>query len=152
MPKTLNKRQIKAILPHRAPFLFIDKVIEIDGKKRVVAVKKILKNEPFFQGHFPRYPIMPGVLIIEAMAQTSIILYYLNKSKIAKSQPNYYLGKVKAEFTAPVFPGETLLIEAKKVIIIDTACIIDTLAHVNNNAVAFAHLVFSIKPQDNGRC
>src|SRR4030043_69808 len=142
-----SKEKIKSILPHRDPFLFIDEVIDIDTKK-VVAVKNIKDNEGFFEGHFPGKPIMPGVLIIEAMAQTSIILFFVDKPEIAKAHPDYYLGKVKAEFLAPVYPGDRLIIEAEKVKFLDYAAITDTIAKVNNKIVAKANLVFSIKPRE----
>ncbi|MGQ9571240.1 MAG: 3-hydroxyacyl-ACP dehydratase FabZ [Thermodesulfovibrionales bacterium] len=140
-----DKEKIKSILPHREPFLFIDEVIEIEGTDRVIAVKHIKDNEDYFKGHFPDRPIMPGVLIIEAMAQTSIIVYYLCKPEIAKSHPDYYLGKVKAEFLAPVYTGDNLIIQANKVKVLDNAAIIDTIARVNNNVVAKANFVFGIK-------
>ena len=143
-----NKEKIKSILPHREPFLFIDEVIEIDDTEKVVAVKNIKLDEDFFKGHFPDKPIMPGVLIIEAMAQTSIIIYYICKPEIAKSHPNYYLGKVKAEFLAPVYPGDKLIIHAMKVKVLDYAAIIDTVAKVENNIVAKANFVFGIKKNE----
>jgi 3-hydroxyacyl-[acyl-carrier-protein] dehydratase len=143
-----DKEKIKSILPHRDPFLFIDEVIEIDGTEKVVAVKNIKDNESFFEGHFPGRPIMPGVLIIEAMAQTSIILFFIDKPKIAKAHPDYYLGKVKAEFLAPVYPRDRLIIEAEKVKILDYAMITNTIVKVNNKIVAKANLVFSIKPHE----
>jgi 3-hydroxyacyl-[acyl-carrier-protein] dehydratase len=140
-----DKEKIKSILPHREPFLFIDEVIEIDGTQKVVAVKYINKNESFFQGHFPDKPVMPGVLIIEAMAQASIILYSIDKPEIAKAHPDYYLGKVKAEFLSPVYPGDKLIIETNKVKFLDNAAITDTIANVNNKIVAKANLVFGVK-------
>jgi len=140
-----DKEKIKSMLPHREPFLFIDEIIEIDGTQKVVAVKNIKDNENFFEGHFPGKPIMPGVLIIEAMAQTSIILYSLSKPEIVKTHPNYYLGKVKAEFLAPVSPGDKLIVETNNVKILDYAAIIDAVAKVNNKIVAKANLVFGIK-------
>lgn len=140
-----DKEKIKSILPHREPFLFIDEVIEIDGTEKVVAVKNIKDNESFFEGHFPGKPIMPGVLIIEAMAQTAIILYYICKPEIAKTHPNYYLGKVKVEFLLPVLPGDTLIVETNNVKILDYAAIIDAIAKVKDKIVAKANLVFSIK-------
>ena len=143
-----DKEKIKSILPHREPFLFIDEVIDIEGTKKVVAVKYIKGNESFFEGHFPGKPIMPGVLIIEAMAQTSIILFFVDKQKIAKAHPDYYLGKVKAEFLAPIYPGDRLIIEAEKVKFLDYAAITDTVAKVNDIVVAKANLVFSIKPRE----
>jgi 3-hydroxyacyl-[acyl-carrier-protein] dehydratase len=140
--------KIKSVLPHREPFLFIDEVLEIEGTQRVVAVKHIKKNESYFEGHFPGKPIMPGVLIIEAMAQASIILFYLSKTEVAKSHPNYYLGKVKAEFVSPVYPGDKLIVEASKVKFLDYAAITDTLARVDDKVVAKANLVFSIQKNE----
>lgn len=140
-----DKEKIKSILPHREPFLFIDEVIEIDGTDRVKAVKYIKVDEDYFKGHFPGKPIMPGVLIIEAMAQTSIIVYHLCKPEIAMSNPDYYLGKVKAEFLAPVYPGNKIVIQAEKVKVLDYAAIIDTVAKVDENIVAKANFVFGIK-------
>lgn len=143
-----DKEKIKSILPQREPFLFIDEVIEIEGTKKVVATKFISADESFFQGHFPGRPIMPGVLIIEAMAQASIVLYYVCKPEIAKTHPNYYLGKVKAEFIAPVFPGDKLLLEANNVKIINNAGVVDVLARVGDKIVAKASLTFGIKKNE----
>jgi len=140
-----DKEKIKSILPHREPFLFIDEIIEIDGAQKVVAVKYINKNESFFQGHFPDKPVMPGVLIIEAMAQASIILYSIDKPEIAKAHPDYYLGKVKAEFLSPVYPGDKLTIETNKVKFLDNAGMTDAIIKVNNKIVAKINLVFGVR-------
>ena len=140
-----DKEKIKSILPHREPFLFIDEIIEIDGTQKVVAVKYINKNESFFQGHFPDKPVMPGVLIIEAMAQASIILYSIDKPEIAKAHPDYYLGKVKAEFLSPVYPGDKLIIETNKVKFLDNAGITDAIIKVNNKIVAKINIVFGVR-------
>jgi 3-hydroxyacyl-[acyl-carrier-protein] dehydratase len=140
-----DKERIQSILPHREPFLFIDEITEIDGTKKVVAVKNIKGSESFFEGHFPDNPIMPGVLIIEAMAQASIILYYECKPEIAKTHPNYYLGKVRAEFLSPVFPGDKLILETNNIKIIDEAAVIDALARVDDRIVAKANFVLGIK-------
>jgi 3-hydroxyacyl-[acyl-carrier-protein] dehydratase len=99
----------------------------------------------FFEGHFPGRPIMPGVLIIEAMAQTSIILYCVCKPEIGKTHPNYYLGKVKAEFLSPALPGNRLILEAYNVKIIDEAGVVDALARIDDRIVAKANFVFGIK-------
>jgi 3-hydroxyacyl-[acyl-carrier-protein] dehydratase len=143
-----DKEKIKTILPQREPFLFIDEVIEVVGTEKVVAVKYIDPNEPFFKGHFPGKPIFPGVLIVEAMAQASIILYYLCKPEIAKTHPTYYLGRTKAEFLAPVFPGDKLILEANKVKILDNAGVVDTVARVGDKIAAKAQLIFGIKKNE----
>lgn len=143
-----DKEKIKSVLPHREPFLFIDELEEIDGTQRIVAVKYVEERENYFKGHFPGKPIMPGILIVEAMAQASIILFYLDRPEIAKTQPDYYLGKVKAEFLAPVYPGDKLLIEINKVKFLDYAGITDAVSRVNNKVCAKANLVFGLKKSD----
>ncbi len=143
----LGKEQIKAILPQREPFLFIDEVIEVDGTDRVVAVLHINGSENYFEGHFPGKPVMPGVLIIEAMAQASIILYSVCKPDIAGARPDYYLGKVKSEFLSPVLPGDKLIIEASAVKIVDNAGVVDAVARVGDRIAAKANLVFGVSPR-----
>ncbi len=140
-----DQEKIKSVLPHREPFLFIDEILEIEGTQKIIAVKKIGDSEDYFKGHFPGNPIMPGVLIIEAMAQASVILFSLDRPHIAEAQPDYYLGKVKAEFLAPAHPGDQLIVESIKVKFLDNAAITDTLAKVNGRVVAKANLVFSIQ-------
>jgi 3-hydroxyacyl-[acyl-carrier-protein] dehydratase len=143
-----DKEKIKTVLPQREPFLFIDEIVEIKGTEKVVAVKYIKSDESFFKGHFPGRPVMPGVLIVEAMAQTSIILYSVCKPEIAKIHPNYYLKKVKAEFLSPVFPGDKLFLETNNVKIINEAGIVDALARVNDSIVAKANFVFAVKQNE----
>ena len=140
-----DKEKIKSVLPHREPFIFIDEIISVSGTEQVVAVKHIEKDESYFKGHFPGNPVMPGVLVIEAMAQASIILFFLDRPEIAGADPDYYLGKVKAEFLAPVFPGDRLVVETNKVKFLDYAAITDVSAKVNDKVVAVANLVFSIQ-------
>lgn len=146
---TWDIEKIKSILPQREPFLFIDEIIEIDGTQKVVAVKNIDENENYFKGHFPNNPIMPGVLIIEAMAQTTIILYSLCYPQIAKTHPNYYLGKVKAQFLNITSPKSKIIITATKIKIIGNSGIVEARAEVNNTLIAKAELVFSVKQNEN---
>src|SRR5262249_5126727 len=110
-PKTsLDITQIQAILPPRYPFLLIDRVIEMERMKRIVAIKNVTANEPFFSGHFPGYPIMPGVLIIEAMAQAGGALL-LTEIPDRDKRLMVFTGIDKAKFRKPVTPGDQLRIE-----------------------------------------
>ena len=140
-----DQEKIKTVLPHREPFIFIDEIIEIIGTEKVVAIKNVKENEDYFRGHFPGNPLMPGVLVIEAMAQASVILYSLDRPHVAETNPDYYLGKVKSEFLSPVNPGDRLIIESNKVRFLDNAAITETLARVDDRIVAKANLVFSIQ-------
>lgn len=109
--------EIKETLPHRYPFLLVDRVLELEPNKRIVAIKNVTINEPFFEGHFPHYPVMPGVLIIEAMAQTAALLSF--KSLGTKRDDNtvvYLVGVDGARFKRPVVPGDTLILEAEKLL------------------------------------
>ncbi|MCE2852977.1 MAG: 3-hydroxyacyl-ACP dehydratase FabZ [Chloroflexaceae bacterium] len=105
----MNVEQIMAVIPHRYPFLLIDRIVELEPGVRAVAIKQVTINEPFFQGHFPDYPIMPGVLIIEALAQTGAVAGMVlpeNKGKIA-----LFAGIEGARFRRPVVPGDSLRLE-----------------------------------------
>ena len=109
--------EIKEYLPHRYPFLLVDRVLELEPDVRIVAIKNVTINEPFFQGHFPHYPVMPGVLIVEAMAQAAALLSF--KSLGTKRDDNmvvYLVGVDGARFKRPVVPGDTLILEAEKLL------------------------------------
>lgn len=144
----LSLDQIKDLLPHREPFLFIDEVIDTRDKDTVIAKKSFLKSDSFFKGHFPGNPVVPGVLLIETMAQTAIILYYLNKSDLTQKKPLFYLGKVKAEFLAPATPDCTLFITATAVKLIESAGIVNAIVTLNDKIIAKAELVFGVKLND----
>ncbi len=107
----LDINEIMKILPHRYPFLMVDRIIEVEQGKRCVGIKNVTMNEPFFQGHFPGHPIMPGVLIIEAMAQVAGIMAYLASEEANRGKVTYFLAIDNARFRKPVFPGDQLRIE-----------------------------------------
>jgi 3-hydroxyacyl-[acyl-carrier-protein] dehydratase len=110
-PKTtLDILEIQRILPHRYPFLLIDRVVDLTRKERIVAIKNVTVNEPFFQGHFPNLPIMPGVLIVEAIAQAGGALL-LTEVEDRDSKLMVFTGIEKARFRRPVTPGDQLRIE-----------------------------------------
>lgn len=103
----LDSVEIQKILPHRYPFLLIDRVLEYEKLKRVVAIKQVTANEPFFQGHFPGMPVMPGVLQIEALAQAGAILI-LKEIDDRENKIPFFTGIESARFRRPVVPGDTL--------------------------------------------
>lgn len=106
----MDSLQIQAILPHRYPFLLVDRIIEFEANLRIVGFKNMTFNEPFFQGHFPGRPIMPGVLIIEALAQVGGLLAI--KSSVLQGPPVVYLAGVeRAKFRKPVLPGDQMRLE-----------------------------------------
>lgn len=105
----MDIKEIQELLPHRYPFLLVDKIIEIEPRVKAVGIKNVTINEEFFQGHFPGNPIMPGVLIIEAMAQVAGILAFRSGIKDPKSV--YFLSIEKAKFRKPVVPGDQLRFE-----------------------------------------
>ncbi len=113
--------KITAFLPHRPPFLFVDRVTELDVEKRVVAELDLKPSEPHFQGHFPENPVMPGVLITEALAQTAgLLIAFTEESKNRDAHGKmFYLAKADMKWMSPAHPGDTLILEAKHVRTLD---------------------------------
>ena len=107
---TMDILEIQSLLPHRYPFLLIDRVIELEPLKRIVALKNVTMNEPFFQGHFPGAPVMPGVLIIEAMAQAGAVLLF-REVPDRENKLMYFAAIEAARFRKPVIPGDQLRLE-----------------------------------------
>jgi 3-hydroxyacyl-[acyl-carrier-protein] dehydratase len=107
----LDINEIMKILPHRYPFLMVDRIIEMELGIRCVGIKNVTINEPFFQGHFPGHPVMPGVLIIEALAQVAGIMGYLASDEATRAKVTYFMSIDNARFRKPVFPGDQLRIE-----------------------------------------
>lgn len=133
---------IKEILPHRYPFLLVDRILELDPGKRAVGLKNVTANEPFFQGHFPLHPVMPGVLIIEAMAQVGGVMILSideNKGKLA------YLGTVnEAKFRRPVVPGDALEMEVVLLRIRGNSGKVRCIARVGGQEAASAEILFAL--------
>ena len=111
MELPLNYEEIAKILPHRYPFLLVDRITEVELGKRIVGIKNVTINEPFFQGHFPGKPIMPGVLIIEAMAQVGGVLARLSKPEVFERNGGFifFMAMDKVKFRKPVIPGDQIV-------------------------------------------
>ena len=109
-------QEIMETIPHRYPFLLVDKIVEMEIGKRVVGIKNVTMNEPFFQGHFPGHPIMPGVLILEAMAQAGGVLALKSvPPEEVKNKVIYFMSIDKAKFRKPVIPGDQLRFELEQI-------------------------------------
>jgi 3-hydroxyacyl-[acyl-carrier-protein] dehydratase len=108
----MDIQEILAHLPHRYPIILVDRVLEIEPGKRIVAIKNVTANEPVFTGHFPNYPVMPGVLILESMAQAAAILSFVTLGQKPQSDSMYYFAGIdKARFKRPVTPGDQMRLE-----------------------------------------
>jgi UDP-3-O-[3-hydroxymyristoyl] N-acetylglucosamine deacetylase / 3-hydroxyacyl-[acyl-carrier-protein] dehydratase len=107
----MDSKDILAVLPHRYPFLMVDRILSFEGEKKIVGMKSVTINEPYFQGHFPGHPVMPGVLQVEAMAQVASIL--MSKVKAVANGIGYFMSADEVKFRKPVLPGDTLIIEAE---------------------------------------
>ena len=112
VPTTLDINEIQRILPHRYPFLLIDRVIDLTPRERIVAIKNVTINEPFFQGHFPNLPIMPGVLVVEALAQAGGALL-LTEVEDRDQKLMVFTGIERARFRRPIIPGDQVRIEVE---------------------------------------
>jgi len=143
MAITLNTKEIMGILPHRFPFLLVDKIIELEERKRIVGIKNVTYNESFFQGHFPSQPIMPGVLIIEAMAQVGGVLL-LKSIPEMKRRVVYFIGIDKAKFRRPVYPGDQIRIEVEVMRLRERTCKVKGKAFVEGELVAEAEIMSAL--------
>ena len=143
MESNYDIQGIMKLLAHRYPFLLIDRVIEVVPGDKITALKNVTNNEPFFQGHFPGRPIMPGVLIVEAMAQAGGILAYLTGSTEQRSRLIYFMGMDKVRFRKPVVPGDQILFNAKIIKFRSKAAKMSGIATVDDELVAEAELMAS---------
>jgi len=130
-------QQILDLLPHRYPFLLVDRIVELEPRKRIVGLKCVSVNEPYFQGHFPGVPVMPGVLIIEALAQTAAVLV-LHEVPERKERLVYFTGIDEARFRRPVGPGDVLRLEIDVLQLRPRAAKMQAIAKVGTEIVAEA--------------
>ena len=143
---TLDIHQIKNYLPHRYPFLLIDRVLETTSDKYLVGLKNVTYNEPFFMGHFPNRPVMPGVLIVEALAQACAIMASYGASDIdTENRVYYFTGIDKARFKRPVEPGDQIIFEVELVRRIKNMWKCKGVAKVDGAVAASAELMFTFK-------
>lgn len=143
METVFDIQAIAALLPHRYPFLLIDRVVSLKPNEEIVALKNVSMNEPFFQGHFPSVPIMPGVLIVEAMAQAGGVLVLDSLPKDKHGRPVYFMGLDKVRFRKPVVPGDQIIFEVKILKLRSKAAKLAGKASVDDNLVAEAELMAS---------
>jgi 3-hydroxyacyl-[acyl-carrier-protein] dehydratase len=143
---TLDIQEILGLLPHRYPFLLIDRIVEFERTKRLVAIKNVTINEPFFQGHFPDYPIMPGVLVVEAMAQAGgIIMMYELEDRLSKLV--VFTGIERAKFRRPITPGDQVRIEVEVLAFRSRAGRIQGRATVDGKLACEATLTCQVVPR-----
>jgi 3-hydroxyacyl-[acyl-carrier-protein] dehydratase len=142
----IDIEKIKTVLPHRYPFLLIDRVLEIEKGQYIKALKNITINEPFFQGHFPSKSVMPGVLIIEALAQAAGLLGLLglDDDELPENSLFYLVGVDKARFRKPVGPGDQLILDVKFVTLKRNIWKFNASARVDSNLIASAELLTTV--------
>jgi 3-hydroxyacyl-[acyl-carrier-protein] dehydratase len=148
----MDIHEVLEYLPHRYPFLLIDRVTSYEPGKSITAVKNVTINEPFFSGHFPHRPIMPGVLIIEALAQAAAILSFRTMNHKADEMSVYYfVGIDNARFKRPVVPGDTLMLEVTLKRHARSIWIFSAVARVNDTVAAEAELMCTIRSIDDAK-
>ena len=143
----LDVNKIMKILPHRFPFLLVDRILTFVPQDHVIGIKNVTINEPFFQGHWPKNPVMPGVLIIEAMAQVSSLLIFGEGSE----NQAYFLGIDNAKFRRTVVPGDQIIIESHMLRLRRNACRVKAVAKVDGAIAAEAEMLFGLKESGNGK-
>ncbi len=144
---TADIRRVLQLLPHRYPFLMVDRIVDMNGDESAVGIKNVTINEPFFQGHFPSFPVMPGVLIIEGLAQTAGALCVNHLGATYKPQLVYFMGIDRAKFRKPVLPGDQLHYHVKKIRSRGRAWRFYGEAKVNGQVVAEAEISAMILDQ-----
>jgi len=143
MESEYDIQEIMEMLPHRYPFLLVDRVLQLIPDDKIVALKNVTINEPFFQGHFPGKPVMPGVLIIEAMAQAGGILAYMTAPPEKRNRLIYFMAMDKVKFRKMVIPGDQIIFEAKMIKFRSKVAKMSGTATVDDQLVAEAELMAS---------
>jgi len=149
--KTLKHNEIIKLLPHRFPFLLIDKVTNINLNKSITGIKAISFNEPFFVGHFPENPVMPGVLILESMAQTAACLVSYGDLSLSENKLVFFTGIEKAKFKKPVLPGCVLFLEINLITYKKTLYKFSGKAYVENELVALSEFSAMLVDQEKAQ-
>ena len=144
----LGPKEIEEILPHRYPFLLVDRILELELGKRVVGIKNVTVNEPFFAGHFPGHPIMPGVLILEAMVQVGCVLLMRSLDARAEKKVMYFTGIDHARFRRPVIPGDQIRFEVEILQLRRQVCRLKGDAYVEGKLVAEAEVISVLVDRD----
>ncbi|MCE2705462.1 MAG: 3-hydroxyacyl-ACP dehydratase FabZ [Proteobacteria bacterium] len=141
----INIMEIMKYMPHRYPFLLVDRVIDVTPGKKISVIKNVTINEPFFTGHFPDYPVMPGVLIIESMAQAAGILSILTHGPKKDNELYFFAAINNAKFKRQVIPGDTLTIEVEMMKVLRGVGIYNARVLVDNNVAAIAEITVAKK-------
>jgi len=142
----IDINEIKKYIPHRYPFLLVDRILELEEGKRVVGLKNVTVNEPFFPGHFPHSPVMPGVLIIEALAQAAAVLAFKTEGSVPDENAMVYFASVdNVRFKRPVVPGDQLILEAEIVRTIRNIWKFKGVARVAGEVATEAEFMCAIK-------
>lgn len=144
--RMLDIEDIKSVLPHRYPFLLVDRILEMDTGRRAVGLKNVTFNEEFFQGHFPGHSVMPGVLVLEAMAQVGGVLLLSLSGNIGKLA--YFAGMDKVRFRKPILPGDTMITEVQLLKAHGSIGKVRAVASVDNHVVAEGEFMFALVDRD----
>lgn len=139
----MDIERILSVLPHRYPFLLVDRILEVDGTTRIVGLKNVTIGEPFFQGHFPGHPIMPGVLIVEAMAQVGGCLV-MGTIERPETKVVYFMALDRVRFRRPVHPGDQLRLEVEVLQVRGPTCRMKGVATVEGKVVAEAEMMAQV--------
>lgn len=143
VPESIDIVEIMRLLPHRYPFVMVDRILSIEPGKEIIGLKNVTINEPFFQGHFPGRPVMPGVLILEGMAQVGgVLAFYANPESVGQKLL-FFAGIDKARFRKPVIPGDQLILKLEMIKQKRTIMMMSGKAYVDDNLVAEAELMAS---------